>query len=295
MVSVIIPTYNREAVLKPSIMSVLNQTYTDLELIIADDCSTDHTEEMVGSIEDPRLRYICLDRNQGACAARNAGIEAARGEIIAFQDSGDIWLPHKLERMLAVMQQTEADVFFHRLRRHYPDESRESLFPDMDKNGFVSHEELCNCAIISTQTIIGKREVFDEHRFDPLVKKSQDYDWAIRASRNHTFYYVSDVLVEQYYQTDSISAKGIRVIKEMRQYFLQKYPDEAKANPQFELYQLLIIAKNKTILGENASAEFKRIYEIRRTPKDLLKYVLCVTRLLPLYYKLKKEELNKLP
>ena len=85
------------------------------------------------------------------------------------------------------------------------------------------------------------------------------------------------------------------MIKEMRQYFLQKYPDEAKANPQFELYQLLIIAKNKTILGENASAEFKRIYEIRRTPKDLLKYVLCVTRLLPLYYKLKKEELNKLP
>ena len=295
MISVIIPTYNRETVIKDSILSVLNQTYTDLELIVADDCSTDQTAQVVKGLDDPRVRYICLDRNQGACAARNAGIETARGDLIAFQDSDDVWLPGKLERIVPVLYETGADVCFHKLRRHYPNRQRESYFPDLNESHFVSHEELCNCAMISTQTIIGRKEVFTEHKFDPLVKKSQDYDWAIRASRNNRFYYLNESLVEQYYQTDSISAQGIRVIKEMRQYFLKKYPEEARVNPQFELYQLLIIAKNKTILGENATEEYARIYELRKGKVDGLKVVLSRLGILPLVYKLKGDYHQKLP
>ena len=258
MISVIIPTYNRESVLKGSILSVLHQTVTDLELIIADDCSTDGTKSLVESIGDPRLRYLCPDHNQGACAARNAGIEAARGEWIAFQDSDDTWVPDKLARMLAIAQSVDADVYFHRLRRHYPGNRPDSLFPDLNGSRFIPHEEILCYAMISTQTIFAKRAVCMEHRFDPLVRKSQDYDWAIRASRNYRFYYVDEVLVDQYYQSDSISTKGIRVIKETRQYFLDKYPEEAEQYPPFALYQLKIIAKNKTLLGENAAGRFTR-------------------------------------
>ena len=94
---VIIPTYNREGTLLRAVNSVLSQSFTDLELIVVDDGSTDHTRELVESIKDNRLRYI-YQKNAGACAARNKGIDAAEGEFIAFQDSDDVWLKEKLAR-----------------------------------------------------------------------------------------------------------------------------------------------------------------------------------------------------
>ena len=90
MVSIIIPTYNRADKLKAAIMSVLNQTYCDLELIIVDDGSTDDTKNVVANIDDNRLRYV-YQKNAGACVARNNGIEEAHGDYIAFHDSDDVW------------------------------------------------------------------------------------------------------------------------------------------------------------------------------------------------------------
>lgn len=96
-VSVVIPTYNRAHLVGRAIQSVLNQTYQDFEIIVVDDGSTDNTEEVVKSFNDPRIRYIRHDQNRGGSAARNTGIKMARGEYIAFQDSDDEWLPEKLE------------------------------------------------------------------------------------------------------------------------------------------------------------------------------------------------------
>ena len=295
MVSVIIPTFNREHTLSKSINSILSQSYTDLELIIADDCSTDNTKALVNGIKDSRVKYICLEKNQGACAARNAGINIAKGDIIAFHDSDDEWMPGKLEKVLEILNETDADVCFHKLRRHYPNENRESFFPDIDTSRFFSHEELCNLAIISTQTIVAKRAVFDEHKFDPQVRKSQDYDWAIRASRNYSFYFLNEVLADQYFQTDSISAKGLTVIKETRQYFLEKYKDEFEMNPKFELYQLLVIARMKSLLGESAKEEYRRIFQLRRSKEDLLKMILSEIGLLTLLYRIKRKPDGSLP
>ena len=89
MVTVVIPTFNRAKVIERAINSVLSQTYTDLELLVIDDCSTDDTKDIISSIKDKRLKYFCLPHNSGACAARNKGIELAAGEYIAFQDSDD--------------------------------------------------------------------------------------------------------------------------------------------------------------------------------------------------------------
>ena len=99
-VSVIIPTYNRAHLVGRAIRSVLNQTYQDFEIIVVDDGSTDNTEEVVKSFNDPRIRYIRHEENKGAAAARNTGIKAAKGKFIAFQDSDDEWLPKKLEKQM---------------------------------------------------------------------------------------------------------------------------------------------------------------------------------------------------
>lgn len=93
-VSVVIPTYNRAKYVTETIDSVLSQSYTDYEIIVVDDGSTDNTREALAPYMD-RIRYI-HQQNSGVSAARNRGIKAARGKWIAFLDSDDIWLPEKL-------------------------------------------------------------------------------------------------------------------------------------------------------------------------------------------------------
>jgi glycosyltransferase involved in cell wall biosynthesis len=94
-VSVIVPTYNRAQSIGNAIQSVLDQSYTDLELIVVDDGSKDDTAERIAAFTDPRLRYI-RQPNGGVSAARNRGVAEARGELVAFLDSDDIWKPEKL-------------------------------------------------------------------------------------------------------------------------------------------------------------------------------------------------------
>jgi glycosyltransferase involved in cell wall biosynthesis len=108
-ISVIIPAYNRAGAIRLSAESVLRQTVSDLEVIVVDDASSDGTPEAAEAIGDPRLRVIRLAENRGPSGARNAGMEAARGEWIAFQDSDDEWLPSKLERQFAAMERLGPD------------------------------------------------------------------------------------------------------------------------------------------------------------------------------------------
>ena len=114
LVTVIIPTYNRAKTIERSINSVLSQSYSNLELIVVDDGSSDNTKSVVENIDDSRVRYI-WQNNSGACAARNNGINNARGEYIAFNDSDDTWKPNKLEKQLEVVTKTGADVVFCKL------------------------------------------------------------------------------------------------------------------------------------------------------------------------------------
>jgi glycosyltransferase involved in cell wall biosynthesis len=104
LVSVIIPTRNRAALLARSIASVLAQTWRDFELIVVNDASTDGTRELLASIADPRLRVLHRDNNKGAAAARNAGIALARGKYLGFQDDDDYWLAQKLEKQVAALE-----------------------------------------------------------------------------------------------------------------------------------------------------------------------------------------------
>ena len=89
LISVIIPTYNRAEKLVQSVVSVLNQDYDNFEVIVVDDAGDDDTEERIRKLEDNRVRYIRLDENGGPSKARNAGVSAANGNIIAFHDSDD--------------------------------------------------------------------------------------------------------------------------------------------------------------------------------------------------------------
>ena len=104
LVSIIMPSYNTAAYIKESIQSVLNQTYTNWELLIVDDCSTDSTDEVLETIKDSRIRYFKNDKNSGAAVSRNKALREARGQWIAFLDSDDLWMPEKLEKQIYFME-----------------------------------------------------------------------------------------------------------------------------------------------------------------------------------------------
>ena len=110
LISVILPTRNRARLLARAIRSVLAQTYRNLELIVVDDASTDNTAEIVASFPDARVRYLRLEENRRAAAARNFGLEAARGDLISYLDDDDFFLLDKLTKQVAMMTAAPADV-----------------------------------------------------------------------------------------------------------------------------------------------------------------------------------------
>lgn len=111
-VSVVIPTWNRKDRLEEAVASVLAQTYADYEIVVVDDGSTDGTREWIrGRYPEDRLRYL-YQENRGSSAARNAGIGAARGDLLAFLDSDDLWLPRKLERQVPLFDRPEVGFVF---------------------------------------------------------------------------------------------------------------------------------------------------------------------------------------
>lgn len=104
LVSVIMPSYNTGKYIEDSVRSVLNQTHTNLELIIVDDCSTDSTDEIIAAIKDERIRYFKNAHNSGAAVSRNKALREAKGKWIAFLDSDDLWHPQKLEKQIRFME-----------------------------------------------------------------------------------------------------------------------------------------------------------------------------------------------
>lgn len=104
LVSVIIPTFNREFFIKDAIDSVLNQTFQDFEIVVIDDGSTDNTKDIIDGYNDYRIHYF-YQKNRGLNPARNAGIKNSRGNYIAFLDSDDIWEPDKLEKQVEILNQ----------------------------------------------------------------------------------------------------------------------------------------------------------------------------------------------
>lgn len=104
LVSIIMPSYNTASYIKESIQSVLNQIYTNWELIIVDDCSTDETDEVINTITDSRIKYFKNKENSGAAMSRNKALREARGQWVAFLDSDDLWMPNKLEKQINFMK-----------------------------------------------------------------------------------------------------------------------------------------------------------------------------------------------
>lgn len=229
-ISVIIPTYNRARFIKRAISSVLCQTYQNFEIIVVDGPSTDNTQDIVKKIQDKRIKYMRPKIQRGVSAARNAGIDQAKGEFIAFLDSDDEWLPEKLEKQMDVFENGDPGIgvvstgFFIINKKN---KLAGIVFPKY--RGFLKKEIFFANPRIGTSTVLVKRECFKTvGQFDINLLTHEDLDLWLRISEYFKFDFVSDSLVKYYMHDDNQSdnpeaMKGFNVV-------FQKLRDKIEQN-----------------------------------------------------------------
>lgn len=172
LVSVIMPSYNTAQYIAASIQSVIDQTYTNWELIIVDDCSTDETDAVVHPfLTDPRIRYLKNGANAGAALTRNRALREAKGRWIAFLDSDDLWLPEKLEKQIGFMEENGYAFSFtdYRIQLNGTWSSYICTGPDV-----VTKRKLYDYCYFSTITVIYDQRVVGLIQISDL-KKNNDY------------------------------------------------------------------------------------------------------------------------
>lgn len=199
-VSVVIPMFNRADTIRRAIDSALSQTFRDIEVIVVDDFSSDNSVQVVASIDDPRLVLLRRERNGGASAARNAGITASRGSLVAFLDSDDEWFPHKLEVQVAALALAPArtGVSCTGVEMHLLDHGVTRSQP-LEASFDWARRLAMDCDLSPGTTQLTRRAVFETvGLFDETLPRFEDWDWLIRYTRNGTILAVRECLARVY-------------------------------------------------------------------------------------------------
>ncbi len=193
-VSVILPTYNRSAFVGRAIDSVLSQSYTDFELIVVDDGSTDDTPALLARYGN--FIKVIRQKNQGVSAARNSGIRAAAGSVIALLDSDDYWLPKKLEEQVAFFQshpdalicQTE-EIWIRNGKRVNPKKRHQK------QSGMIFEKSLPLCLVSPSAVMIRKSLIDEVGLFDETLPACEDYDLWLRIAWKYPVYLIETPLI----------------------------------------------------------------------------------------------------
>ncbi len=204
LVSIITPAFRAASVIDETIKSVIAQTHTNWEMLIAEDCSPDNTRDVIRqwAQTDPRIRLIPLERNGGPAMARNAAIERATGRWIAFLDSDDLWLPKKLERTLEHAKAHEAALTFTGFCRITADGSVIGGYVGTPRR--MSYRQLLGNTAIATSTVLLDRNMVGDVR----MKKTyyDDFDcWLQILKRGHLAYGLDEDLMRYRVMGQSVS------------------------------------------------------------------------------------------
>jgi glycosyltransferase involved in cell wall biosynthesis len=183
--SIILPTYNRAHLLPKAIESVIGQTFTDWELIVVDDGSTDNTKELIESFNESRIHYI-FQTNQERSAARNNGISKAKGEYICFLDSDDYFLENKLERYHnAIQGQEKTKLFYDALAFETAGKLGQFHFPLMVKEETL-YEFLLMNPLGALQLCIPV-SALQQEQFNLSLRIGEDVELWLRLANNYEF------------------------------------------------------------------------------------------------------------
>jgi glycosyltransferase involved in cell wall biosynthesis len=210
-VSVVLPTYNRRALLLEAIASAQNQTFGDLEILVCDDGSSDGSREAVQAVAgtDARIRWIQGEHSGLPGTTRNLGIRAARGEWIAFLDSDDLWQQAKLQKQLGVLRASpDAGFIYSYAAALQADGSRRRMTPFRAPREGRIFETLLFYSFIQTPTVLVRRDLLERAGpFDERMRLTvgEDLELFLRLAAQCDFHFVAEDLVLCRTQGDSIS------------------------------------------------------------------------------------------
>lgn len=203
LVSIIMPSYNTGCFIAETIESVLSQSYSNWELIIVDDCSTDNTDDVVGQyLTDVRIRYIKNEANSGAAVSRNRALREAKGKWMAFLDSDDLWEPDKLKKQITFMEKND----YHFSYTDYIEIDEES-YPNgksvtgprcITKHGMYNYCWMGCLTVMYDSDEIGLIQIED-------IKKNNDYAMWLKVCKKANCYLLDETLARYRKRSGSIS------------------------------------------------------------------------------------------
>ncbi|ABA20464.1 Glycosyl transferase, family 2 [Trichormus variabilis ATCC 29413] len=219
-VSVVIPAYNAMKYLPATVESVLQQTFTDIEILIINDGSSDNIIAWTTQITDPRVQVIS-QQNQGLSGARNTGINHASGEYIAFIDADDLWLPSKLEKQVKCLDNSpQAGLVY--TWTAWTDETGKptGVIVASDVEGYVWEQMVVNDKISNGSSAMVRRICFDKvGLFDTELTSSEDRDMWIRLAAHYHFAVVKEPLTLYRRHSQSMSKNRPKMLKNIRRVF----------------------------------------------------------------------------
>lgn len=279
-VSIVIPTYNRAHLIERALRSVLAQTFQDFEVLVMDDASTDDTAGVMARIGDPRVRHIRSDRNLGPPAQRNRGLQNARAEFVAFQDSDDEWFLDKLEKQVARLRALPADVAltYCALIRH-------------EESGLVRHisnaltpgnerVEILRCNTETfTQTWLGRRAALLEcGGFDDRLHLWDDWDFLLRICQKYHVDVDGRTLCIVYETPGSMVKQnhhrlnGMELLMEKHHALMEPHPETMSRN-------LYVLGRFHVVAGNGARGRQLLFQSLRRQPFKPRSWVLLALAL----------------
>ena len=213
LVSVITPSYNCARFIGATIESVQAQTYPNWGLIIVDDCSTDHSREVIEKYigEDPRIKLVVLERNSGAAVTRTKAMQLAQGRYMAFLDSDDLWVPDKLERQLEFMNKYHHA--FSCTAYEQIDENGNSLNRIIHTKRKVDYNRLLLDCPVGNSTVMYDVAVMGKFEVPDIRKRNDDALWLKMLKREKYIWGIPDVLMQYRIRPGSISIDKLSLIK----------------------------------------------------------------------------------
>lgn len=253
LVTAVITTYKRESeIVVRAAKSVLNQTYKNIELIVVNDYPegkelVQKLAQALNELGDSRIRYICHEKNSGACAARNTGIMNGNGEFVALLDDDDEWMPEKIETMLNAFTE-EVGLVYSSFYLGNPENGK--IVTRGTKSGDIKKEMLCKNLVSGTSMPMIRRKCFDDcGMFDVNLLSSQDYDMWMRITLKYPVIYVNKPLTIRHFSDDCITTNTNKR-KQGWDYFTDKYMEYYKADSYLYNYRLNAIVNASFMIGE---------------------------------------------
>lgn len=283
MISIVMPTYGRTAeIVLRAVDSIIEQTYKDWELYVVDDNKennpySESIKNMLAGLGDTRIHYLRMEKNSGACAARNKGIQESKGEYVAFLDDDDEWYPEKLEKQIVKFKDSEVGFvycgFF--MYNEIKDTGKSSWIQFTNEN--IYHRLLKGNFMGGTPGVIIRRECFDKcGMFREDMPSSQDYEMWLRLSKEYKVDSVAEDLVKVHLHAgDSITSSLDRRIEGFRKIYETYYEDIAK-DKEIHSYQLYNLGKFLILNKENKEGLQYLWKAVKLKPVNALYYIAVI-------------------